>query len=218
MGETVNDLDTIDVEIETEIIDGYIVDQAGEVLGLADTVTGEVMERFEIASEGAADWVLKLFMEEEARLEAIAAKRAAILANLDGQEVGPRNRLRYLGYRFHNDLAEWARKELAAKGGKGGRGKTVKLDHGSIAFRKSDGSCEITSHDAALSFVSEWAPSQVKRSVGIMAVKAAIVEAEDQLGEAPDVSEFFRSAEPRESVVIKTGVGAGMKGGDSNGQ
>ena len=214
MGEAANDVIDVEfTEVEAEVIDGYLVDKDGEVLGLADPATGEPMERFEVRSEEAADWVLKLFMEEEARLEAIEAKRAAILANLEGQEVAPRNRLRYLGYRFHNDLAAWARSELAAKKGKG---KTVKLTHGSIAFRNSAGSAEILDHASALAFVEEWKPDEVKKSVGVGSIKAAIAEAASQIGEAPDVSEFFRQAEPRESVVIKTGVGPGMnaKGGD----
>ena len=198
--------------------DGYVFDpESGEVHGVTDPETGAVVwlveagqdvpqdaGRFEIRSREAADWVLKLRMEEEAALLALEAKKSALLANLEGQAVHHRNRLKGLAWRFDNDLAEFARQELAARHG---AGKTLKLTFGSIAFRQTKGSAEVTDPAAALDYVREWAPERiVPKPVGVEAVKAAI-EAERAADQEPDVAGFFRQAEPRESCSIRTGIG-----------
>lgn len=199
--------------------DGYVIDDQGEEVGVKDPKTGAIAffrdepatetgpdrERFEVLTEDAANWVLKLIMAEESELLAIEARRAAILANLDGQSVEHANRLRSLHWRFDNDLAAWARRRLAEARG---AAKTVKLMFGKLSFRQSKGSAEVVDPSAALAFVREWAPEKiVPKPVGVEAVKAAIEAARDQSGDEPDCAAFFRAAEPHESFSITTGLG-----------
>jgi hypothetical protein len=202
------------VGLVSESEDGYLFDvQTGEVVGIIDPATREPIffteesegvteaKPFSIQSIEAADWVMSLKMREEAKMLAIAAQRVALMANLDGLTVEPRNRLKGLAYRFDRELEVFARKELD-----GSKSKTMKLPHGSIAFRKTPGSAEILDPAQAIAYVEEWTPENVKKSVSIDAIKRAIVADTEANEEKPDVSAFFREAQARENVSITTNL------------
>jgi hypothetical protein len=199
--------------------DGWIYDpDSGEVYGITNPETDAVIwlreagpeiaqveeTRFEIRAEDAADWVLSLILAEEAALSGIAARRAAILANLEGMEVQHQNRIRSIEWRFKNDLEAFARKRIEETHGKS---KTLKLPHGKLSFRSSKGTSDITDRAKALAFVEEWAPEKVTKSANVGAVQAAIDRALADMGEEPDFGEFFKQAQPRESFTITTGIG-----------
>ena len=187
----------LDATIEYEIVDGWMISTDGEVLGhiLADDI-------FVPDTEEKVEWVFRLAMEAEAELIAIDKQRAAIIANLDRKKVTPRNRLAWIWMKWQGHVEEFAKRSLQAMGGKS---KTLKLAHGSVAFRTTKGSSEITDKAAALAFVMEWAPSRLKyRDVTIADVEAAITAAKLEL--EPEVDAFFVKYGPGESVSIKTGI------------
>jgi phage host-nuclease inhibitor protein Gam len=202
---------TIATEDRLTAIDreGYVFDaDTGEVLGHD---TDLVDDGFRVTSPEGADWVLEKLAYEEAQLARIEMLRAAQMAHLDSMMVEPRNRLAWLHRRFDGELVAQAQRDLEAQGG---RSRTAKYPHGKVSLRKSPGSAEILDNHAAVSFVAEWAPDHVRMSVGVEAVRAAILAEADAIEEAEgrtDTARLFRHAEPSERWTIDTGIGT--KGG-----
>lgn len=189
------------IEVDAE---GYrYVVETGEVIGHVD----EAEERFRIVTPEGVDWVLSKMTGQEAELRKIEIIRAAQLANLDSMAVEPRNKLAWLRRRFEAEMIAQAERDLAEQGG---RSKTAKYPHGQVARRKTAGSAAITDPRAALEYAAEWAPDQIKRSVGIEGVKAAIEAEARQVEDVElrtDTAQFFRAAEPSEKWTIETGIG-----------
>jgi hypothetical protein len=184
-------------EVIDEVIDEIIDEKPGLDGGDRD---------FHIESPEAADWVLKLIATDEARLAEIETRRAALLANLDSMEVGPRNRLSWLHHRFDAELIAQAERDIAEAGGKC---KTAKYPHGQVSLRKTAGKASIVDMHRAVRFVEEWAPDHIKKTVGIEAVKLAIRHEAEAIepGDETDTRRFFKSAEPSERWSIETGIG-----------
>ncbi|WP_435005132.1 hypothetical protein P12x_003025 [Tundrisphaera lichenicola] len=185
------------IEIDPE---GYRYDaDTGEVLGHQDEAP------FTICTAEGVDWVLGLMMTEQLRIRAIEARRAAMNANLDAMLVDPTNRLRWIDYRFRAEIEAQARKDIEQAGG---RSRTAKYPHGKVAFRMSAGSSQVTDPGQALEFVKDVAPEQLDyKTPTIAAINAAVEAYAQQMGEEPDVTPFFRKAEPRETCQIETGLG-----------
>lgn len=189
---------------ETEIdTDGFEYDvETGEVLGHVDTDPA-----FRIESREHAEWALGRKADIESRLLAIRARKTALLANLVAQEKGQERRLAWWDFRFRSDLVALARQSL------GGKKKSVQFDHGAVSFRSSSGTNEIIDMGAAVRFVEDFAPDEVKKTVTATTVlKAAKAQRESYEDESHKVAvdiclrTFLVSSGPKENVTVSTGV------------
>jgi len=169
--------------------------------------TGEIVghsgasELFDVQDHESADWVLELRSQLEGEITGLAARKRALVAQLDAQINAATRRLAWWDWRFSPSLIAFARSQLK------GKSKTVQFNWGKVAFRSTPGSTQIIDDAAALAFVETWAPDQVKvvKSVGIKAVQAAQEIATQATGET-DTPEFIVCSPPGENVTISTGI------------
>ena len=172
--------------------DGYLIN--------ADT--GEVLEAVDPGLEGRelCEWSLAKRMDAEAQILALSAKRDAIVGNIERQIKEQEQRVSKLAWKYDALIESYARDVLKATGEKT---KTVKFDHGSVSFRSSKGTNEITDMDAAVAFAEKYKPDivKVRKSVNVTdcldVAKSGIVAGE---------LTFIKSSGPKETVKIETGV------------
>ncbi len=175
-----------------EVIDGYLIDDQGEVLGLD--------RPFAVNSDDTAEWLLRERMEAEAAVLAINQRRAGYMANLDSLAAPHKARLAYFARVLEPQLIEFARSKLD------GKSKTAKFDHGQVAYRKTGLSITVTNPAGAVAFVRSWRPDEVRESVDINSIKVCMVDCEIERGIRPDISTFAQVKTEGESVTIKTGI------------
>ncbi len=177
-------------------IDGYIVDDAGEVLGLASVGDDFVPDTTE-----KVEWVLERMADEEALLLARKAVTAAALANLKARERPHEARLAWLKRRYGMAIIDHARASLD-----GQKGRTIQFDHGKVSFRTTPGTNDIIDMKAAVEFVESVAPAMVRKEVTVTDVLKAAKAFEEIFGDKPTLREVLASSGPGESVTISTGI------------
>lgn len=177
----------------------YDVD-SGEVLGFEG-----VTDAFVIDDREKAEWALRVRSEVEGQIAGVDARRRALLEGLDRQRAALVRRLSWWEWRFGGQLVAFARTLL------GGKGRTVQFDWGKVSFRRTPGASEIVDMAAAVAYVEQWAPGEVRvvKSVGVKAVEAARRAAEAATGEAEGPLPFVAATGPGEAVAVATGVELG---------
>jgi phage host-nuclease inhibitor protein Gam len=202
-----------------EAIDGYLVDAAGEIIGLADPEGRP--NPFVIDDASKADWALEKMAREDAAVLAVEARRAAVNANLDAEAKVHQARRKYLSWRFDGELTSVARKIL-----EGGKSKTCRFTFGQVAFRMGSTSNAITDMSRAVTIAKEWAPQAVKtvESVNVTDLLKLRAGFERELAHPPaksrpdldrdliaaalnDLDAVIESTTTGEKVKITTGVG-----------
>lgn len=183
--------------------DGWVYDpDTGEVLGHE-----QIPVVFEVRSSEDADWVLELRSEIEARLIALDIRQKALVDQIQTLKREQMRRLSWWEYRFGPSLVAFARTLLA-----GSKKRTAQFTWGKVAFRRSPGRTSILDMDAAVEFVSAWAPEQVRveRSVTLSGVEAAVKAAARATGEMPARLLWVAHSGPEERCTISTGVSVGV--------
>lgn len=133
--------------------------------------TGEATEReeFHITDAGRADWLLGKLAGIEAERALVKAQAAAMIAQLDADEKGLRDR-------FEAELREWGVQELARRG----RGrKSLPLLHGTLSYRRVPACLRVADEGAALNEAT--ARGLIK--VDVSGYRAAALEAKKATGE-----------------------------------
>jgi hypothetical protein len=176
---------------QCEEIDGYIVSEDGEILGLAEK------PEFHVTDEDSAEWVLRKMQDADTILAGLEARERAILANLKRLKDEQQRRRNFLEFRFGKELEQFTRQQLAGK-----RSKTWTTPYGSVAFHKTQGSVRILNMQTTI----EWA-----RKIGLadkVRVKEEILASD--LKEAvlsnPTPVDTFEVKFPGERCTITTGV------------
>jgi phage host-nuclease inhibitor protein Gam len=210
---------SVDEPPAPEVIDGYLVDAAGEIIGLANPEGRP--NPFVIDDASKADWALEKMAREDAAVLAVEARRAALNANLDAEAKVHKARRKYLSWRFDGELTSFARKIL-----EGGKSKTCRFTFGRVAFRAGSTSNAITDMARAVTIAKEWAPRAVKtvESVNVTDLLKLREGLERQLDNAPaksrpdldrdvlvtalnDLDAVIESKTTGEKVKVTTGVG-----------
>lgn len=177
--------------------DGYVYDvETGEVLGLT-----KVPEVFQVADHDSANFVLKIRSKIEGGLSAIDARAKAAAVNFAALRAVQVRRLTWWDRRFGADLIRFA------KGALTGKGRTVQFDWGKVSFRRTAPSRTIVDMDAAVAFVQEFAPKQVRtvRSVILSGIDAALLAAAEEGCELLDLP-FLTTGDAGDKATITTGI------------
>lgn len=142
--------------METEVIDGWIVDTtSGEIIGRAD-----VDEAFHADDEQKVEWVLEKLQDTEADIQRekwlLAARKAAIEARIAGLQ----RRADWLNWRFGPELQQWAKVQLEGK-----KKRSLQLTFGKLAFRVGQPKIAIAPEvemERVISYCEENIPEAVK--------------------------------------------------------
>lgn len=131
--------DALEAEVQVIEIDGL----------LWDAETGECLtkDRFEITDDASAEWVLQRIQNAQVRRNALVMKRDAITENLNREIRREEASVKSLLFRFENELVNYARQQLAERGG-----KTLRLAYGSVSFRTKPGKVKVKDKDRALAW------------------------------------------------------------------
>ncbi len=173
------------------VIDGYLVDDSGEIVGHAHAGTD-----FHIRDKESAEWVLKRFLDCDTAIAALDMEETAILANIDTVRRQHAARRKYLEWRFKAELASYANAVLR------GRGKTWTCAYGSVATRTVPPRIEIVDEAKAISWLRT-------RGLGnAIKVKESVILAECKplLKDPPQEGHGIIVRESSESVTIRSGV------------
>ena len=137
------------------------------------------------------------------KVEALKARKAILVANMDAQIADVNRRLRWWEIRFSGPVVAFARKMLT------GRSRTAQFDQGSVSFRKTSGTTAILQMDAAVEFVRRYRPDlvRVEVSVNVTAIKEAVKTAREQALEMGDSPEDTDKAFDRLPFIAKSGEG-----------
>lgn len=190
------------VQEQIIVIDGLLVDEeTGEILGVAGR------PEFRVTDRASAEWVMERLLNAEAAIEAIDKTAAviharAILANAETMQKDHRRKLEWFHARFDTELGEWAKGEL-----EGAKTRTVKTLYGSISLRTIQGRIALKSGEealaAAMEFAQRVAPQAIRKELLISAIPSDVKEQAVTL-----CPKAFERIPERESVTVKTGVGA----------
>lgn len=202
-----------------EVWEGSVLDpETGEFLALEgegdlayDTEAGWIWRpkpafAFVVDDLNKADWVLAKLATAEAELASVRLRRAALLENLERQERRHQQRINSLHARFGEQIRAVAEQELAKRGSKT---KTIRLDHGSLSFRKTAGTTKLTDPEAALEWARSHARWIIKRKEYVTVTDARKAVEEARRDGSLVATPWIEVSGPHESFSIKTGVGKG---------
>ena len=180
------------------VVDGYLVDDHGEIVGLA------TKQEFHVTDEKSADWVLEKLTEAKANIARNDIKRKAVLERLESLDKQERRRVEWLEAMFGPELEAFAKSQIG-----GQKSKTLKLTWGSLAFRVSPAKVvKSEDEEAAL----EWAKSECPESVRVKesflssAVPLDLMQRITQGLCAGGTHPAFTVKEASETFKIETGV------------
>lgn len=177
--------------------DGWIYEiETGEILGHAD-----VLDRFEVNSADAADWVLGMRSAIEADIVATDLRLRAVTEQLKAIRREHERKLAWWEWRFRPSLVAFARSVLAGR-----KERTARFTWGSVSFRRTQGSRQILDMEAAVAWMKTASPGRVKvvESVTVTDVVKAAGDPGD--GDALSGFRWLSCTGPGESVKITTGV------------
>jgi len=126
-------------------IDGYLVNELGEVVGM----TSQPKPEFHVEDAESADWVLKKICDAESEAARIQLVLASVKERLETEVKAQLRRAEYLKYRFGGELEHFAKENLPS--GK----KTWKGVWGEVSFRTTKPRLDIVDEARAI----EWAKS-----------------------------------------------------------
>lgn len=177
--------------------DGWIYEiETGEILGRAD-----VLDRFEVNSADAADWVLRIRSEIEADILAVDARLRAVTEQLKAIRREHERKLAWWEWRFRPGLVAFARSLLEGK-----KERSARFTWGSVSFRRTQGSRQIVDMEAAVAWMRTACPGRVKVVESVTVTD--VVKAAGERGNGDLLPEFrwLSSTGPGESVKIATGL------------
>ena len=150
-----------------------------------ESLAGE--KSFAVRCERTANWLVRKVAEHRRYVEKV--KRWAVEEAHRAEHEEARLMTLYGG-----QLQEWARDELARRGGKG---KTVYLPAGKVGFRRLRPKLVVVDEGALI----EWADANLPNAVVVSrrVLVSRLLEAFEEDGEVPDGSEVIG---PRESFFV----------------
>lgn len=178
-----------------ENVDGYLVDEDGEIVGHAQHA-----DEWHIATQDDAEWAMSLMLDEEATIAGLERKYAAILQHAKDQQAQHERRRRWLELRFGQELQAFARANLPRKG------KTWTCPYGTVAFRTVAEKIDVKDEAAAIAWVKSVGLASAVKTIErlvISACKDLMLGTWDTIQPDPKAFERVRA---HESVTIKTGV------------
>ena len=131
--------------------------------------TTDTNEAFRIDSEERANWYARKLATIEAERARVKAQAAKIVAQLDSDEAGLRDR-------FEAEAREWARAELAKRGN---RRRSLTLLQGTFAFRAVPATLRVDDVAAALNTAASLGAVRVDTA----AYRQAAIDARNATGE-----------------------------------
>lgn len=171
------------------IVDGFFVDlETGETIGpVSKPVDWMPLDREDV------DFVLSLFASADADELAIDARLKALTENLQSQKRDIATRRKSLEYKYRSAIESVARREL-----EGQKSRTLKLDHGQVSFRITQGTCNITAMDIAVEWAEEHKPDCVVIEKSVL---ASMIK-----DDVPEGAIWFERTPGEDRMSIKTGV------------
>ena len=121
-----------------QIVDNFVVDQDGVVLG-------EVVTEGAIASQEALEVVLERMADVESQLVALKAKHEAIIENCRKLEVKKASYLAYLKSVYNAPIEAYAKSRL-----EGQKSRTLTTPYGQVSFRTVKGGLKVSDKGLAL--------------------------------------------------------------------
>jgi hypothetical protein len=189
-----NTTETIEGEIQAvqpdtiTTTEGYIMDaDTGEVIRHIDAP-------FAVVDRNSAEWVLQKMMDADAAVFAEEARLAAITRHIQVRIKEQASRRDWLRARFAVELEQYAGGQLAGR-----KVRTLVLDYGKIAFRKTTGSTTVLNMPAAVEWARQNAPEAVK------VAETVLVTPLKGRGDLP--LDIFTVTPPGEKCSIETGIG-----------
>lgn len=181
---------------ETEVIDGYLVDADGEIVGLA-------VPEDTIDTPEAADRLLARIGRHEAQIRALLDQERAVVANFARMRKDHEQRVEWLRRRFSPQLEALAREQM-----EGRKSRTLVLPHGRISLRKTKGETKITNMPACLAWMQAKAPDRLRIQYRVNAADALAAWDESDHSGDMELPTWMQVSGPREVVRIKTGLEA----------
>jgi hypothetical protein len=123
-----------------QIVDNFVVDQDGVVLG-------EVVTEGAIASQEALEVVLERMADVESQLVALKTKHEAIIENCRKLEVKKASYLAYLRGVYSNPIEAYAKSRL-----EGQKSRTLTTPYGQVSFRTVKGGLKVVDPNLALDY------------------------------------------------------------------
>jgi hypothetical protein len=212
-----------------EVIDGDVIDEAGEVLGRADRGTfARDAEGEEVFTPGPppsaddfddlaglraeADRVLRLIADDEAHAEATRIKLAGVASNLDREIARARARAESRR-RFYAPIFRFLIERQVAAHPKGPR--SLLLTYGSIALRRTPATTRVIGDEADLvAWADEHAPELVQEETRRWVPKAEAKRGAMLMvakGQLPAPPRWIEQTPPGERLVIESATEAGRK-------
>jgi phosphoenolpyruvate synthase/pyruvate phosphate dikinase len=172
-----------------QIVDNFVVDQDGVVLG-------EVVTDGAIASQEALEVVLERMADVESQLVALKTKHEAIIENCRKLEVKKASYLAYLKGVYSNPIEAYAKSRL-----EGQKTKTLTTPYGQVSFRTVKGGLKVSDKGLALATAHKLGMVEAIKVTEEFQISKLTDEQRDAI--ATTLPEGFEMVPDRESMSIK---------------
>lgn len=179
-------------ETTLAVIDGYLVDDAGEIHGHTNCA-----DEFHVVDQSSAEWVLAKMMDADAAISAVNAKEKVILENLRLERLHQQQRRQWFEFRFGPELKAYARANLR------GKSKTWTCPYGKVAFRATQPALDITDESAAIAWVKSLGLTDAVKTTETLLISEC---KEKLLADPPPLGHGIDVVPAGEKVTIKSGV------------
>ncbi len=172
-----------------QIVDNFVVDQDGVVLG-------EVVTEGAIASQEALEVVLERIADVESQLVALKTKHEAIIENCRKLEVKKASYLAYLRGVYSNPIEAYAKSRL-----EGQKSRTLTTPYGQVSFRTVKGGLKVSDKGLALATAHKLGMVEAIKVTEEFQISKLTDEQRDAI--ATTLPEGFEMVPDRESMSIK---------------
>ena len=172
-----------------QIVDNFVVDQDGVVLG-------EVVTEGAIASQEALEVVLERMADVESQLVALKAKHEAIIENCRKLEVKKASYLAYLKSVYNAPIEAYAKSRL-----EGQKSRTLTTPYGQVSFRTVKGGLKVSDKGLALATAHKLGMVEAIKVTEEFQISKLTDEQRDAI--ATTLPEGFEMVPDRESMSIK---------------
>jgi hypothetical protein len=172
-----------------QIVDNFVVDQDGVVLG-------EVVTEGAIASQEALEVVLERMADVESQLVALKTKHEAIIENCRKLEVKKASYLAYLRGVYSNPIEAYAKSRL-----EGQKSRTLTTPYGQVSFRTVKGGLKVSDKGLALATAHKLGMVEAIKVTEEFQISKLTDEQRDAI--ATTLPEGFEMVPDRESMSIK---------------
>ena len=172
-----------------QIVDNFVVDQDGVVLG-------EVVTEGAIASQEALEVVLERMADVESQLVALKTKHEAIIENCRKLEVKKASYLAYLRGVYSNPIEAYAKTRL-----EGQKSRTLTTPYGQVSFRTVKGGLKVSDKGLALATAHKLGIIEAIKVTEEFQISKLTDEQRDAI--ATTLPEGFEMVPDRESMSIK---------------